>query len=97
MNGLKKLPKYFSLAAVFVSTIMVMVKGITPIRAVYRVASAALAFYFLGLYISRMLIKDNKKEKIATSIDIIAGTQEEFEELNPPVVEATDQDVLGRG
>ncbi len=96
MNSLRKLPNYFSMTAIFVSMMIVIIKGITPIRAICRIASSALAFYVLGFCISTIL-KKNTVEKPANvdKIDLDAGTQEEFEELDFPVIDAAQQDVLG--
>jgi hypothetical protein len=98
MKKHKEIPIYFSLAAAVITIIMSIINRITIIRTVLRIIPAASIFYILGLLFSKTVLKDisSKPEKYE-SIDIAADEDEEFQELELPVVDEAERKVVGRG
>jgi hypothetical protein len=98
MMRIKRIPQYFSLMAVILTIIVSLLNRISLVRAICRILPAALIFYMLGLCISRMLIKDmSTKPQPPGSIDLIADNDEEFAELDLPIINESENEVIGRG
>jgi hypothetical protein len=98
MGHLKKLNIYFSITAFVVSTLVCIVKGITPLVALLRVFLAVTAFYILGFCISIVLTKDaGQRPEQEDSPELIQDAGEEFEEIEFPVVDIKKMDIPIRG
>lgn len=98
MGDLKKLNLYFSITAFVVSTLVCIVNGITPLAALLRVILAVIAFYLLGLCISAVLTKDTgQRSKQENNPVLMQDADEEFEEIEFPVVDIKKKDMPIRG
>jgi len=98
MEKQKRIPIYFSLAAAIITIIMSTINRITIIRTVLRIIPAASIFYMLGLLFSKTVLKDiNGKPEEDERSDTAADEDEEFRELELPVVDEAEREVVGRG
>ena len=48
MKGARRLPIYFSIAAFIVSVFVCVIKGISPVAALQRIAASVVLFFMLG-------------------------------------------------
>lgn len=93
MKGIRRLPIYFSIAALIVSAVVCVAKGISPAAALQRTAASVVFFYLLGYCTSIFLLKDaDKGESQENQADIQQEDSDGFEEVEFPVIEPGDMD-----
>lgn len=98
MRVIKKIPRFFAITAVMIVFVTSVINRISPVKAVCRMVPAALIFYILGMGISRMIINDlSQKHTKGKQIDAMVGEDEDFRELDAPVIDDTKEEVVGRG
>ena len=101
MKGIRRLPVYFSIAALIVSAVMCIIKGISPAAALQRTAASVVFFYMLGYCTCIFLLKDAGKGGIRENQENLADNlmddSDGFEEVEFPVIEPGDTDTPVRG
>ncbi|MGI6698003.1 MAG: hypothetical protein ACOX3Y_05260 [Clostridia bacterium] len=98
MKGARRLPIYFSIAAFIVSVFVCVIKGISPVAALQRIAASVVLFFMLGYCTCLFLLKDTEKEESQENqADILKDDSDGFEEVEFPVIEPEDKDTPVRG